>query len=83
MGSASEVLGVRGNCSALVVCWGAAQKPSCHMQCMCTGRASKQPSRERGTLNKSIDYFGEGFGAEGLGGGVERGKVYCCTESLK
>lgn len=37
----------------------------------------------RGSLNKSVDYFGEDFGAEGSSSGVERGNVYCCTGSLK
>lgn len=48
---------------------------------VCVRGLQKSPLGERG-LNKSRDYFWEGFGMEGSSA-VEREKVYCCTESLK
>lgn len=42
----------------------------------------KRPLGERRTLNKSTGYFWESFGMKGSSG-VERWKMYCCTESLK
>lgn len=84
MGSALDTLGVVSDKEPFLL-WQVfqetAQKPSCHLQFGCQ-RASEEPPRGERNLESEQRLFLESFGME-RSSGVERGKMYCCTESLK